>query len=139
MALQVLLAPTGLAGHRVAGPAVMKMRSPMKTGLDAPAPGRSVFHATVSVLLQVTGSPFSRLIPDPSGPRNRGQSAAGARAARKKATSANGMRHGIGSAPGAASVAEYITHTLPQRDLAAESKNLASSPVSVGSDCETVT
>jgi hypothetical protein len=32
------------------------------------------------------------------------------------------MRFGIGSAPGAASFSEYITHTLPQGDLAAERK-----------------
>ena len=44
-------------------------------GLDEPGPGSGVFHFRLLDSVQVTGTFVSGLIPDPSGPRSRGQSA----------------------------------------------------------------
>src|SRR5205807_2652804 len=49
---------------------------PTTIGLDAPAPGKAVFHATFFVALQVVGKSVSGAIPKPPGPRKPGQSAA---------------------------------------------------------------
>src|SRR5579872_2881668 len=51
---------------------VTKMRSPQTTGEDQPVPGMSVFQATFSVVLQVSGSLGFSVTPVDSGPRNWG-------------------------------------------------------------------
>ena len=43
-------------------------------GLDAPGPGNAVFHTTFSFALHSKGRPFASEVPEPFGPRNRGQS-----------------------------------------------------------------
>jgi len=51
----------------------MKMRPPQTIGEDQPRPGTGVFHATWSVVLQVSGNPDFVLTPEAVGPRNCGQ------------------------------------------------------------------
>src|SRR5688500_17985967 len=47
----------------------------MMMGVEAPAPGSSVFQAMFSVALHFVGRSLSGLVPRPEGPRNCGQSA----------------------------------------------------------------
>src|SRR5262249_6995191 len=60
---------------------VTKMLSPQTAGELHPAPGISVFHATFSVLLQVSGRFGSSATPSEPGPRNPGQLSAAEAAA----------------------------------------------------------
>src|ERR1035438_2135695 len=47
-------------------------------GEACPKPGNSVFHTTLLVALQYTGTPFSWLVPSSRGPRQQGQFSAAA-------------------------------------------------------------
>ncbi len=49
------------------------MRSPQRTGEDHHRPGIVVFHATLSVVLHVSGRPEASTSPEECGPRNCGQ------------------------------------------------------------------
>ena len=49
------------------------MRSPQTTGDDHPRPGIVVLHATLSVVLHVSGRPEASTSPEECGPRNCGQ------------------------------------------------------------------
>jgi hypothetical protein len=52
------------------------MKSPSITGVECPRPGNSVFHMTLLVSLNVSGSFAMDATPCPEGPRHSGQSAA---------------------------------------------------------------
>src|SRR5436190_7199075 len=52
---------------------VRKTRSFQTVGEDQPSPGTAVRQATLEVALQSTGTPVSRAIAWPLGPRKRGQ------------------------------------------------------------------
>src|SRR5262249_9005035 len=71
-----------------------KIVSPATTGVAAPWLGSSSFQATLSSLLQRTGSPVSALAPVRRGPRHCDQSAAGAggdaRSARARGSGSTG-------------------------------------------------
>jgi len=62
-----------------------KMRSSQTIGEACPLPGSGVFHSRFSVVLQVTGTFFSMLVPSPRGPLQPGQFSAKAAALKVRA------------------------------------------------------